>query len=186
MQLVKSRQIIDELGKFDDYFNSSGVECWVTVSGKINLYIFSTIYETVNDLEENYRELRDHVAISFQSRTLENPAERWNLYILYLVKEFVPQELRQLILQDKFSARKMVYSTGQDVIGDDYIISLIGKTIIDIEIPERQVSIDRLEEVILSVHPQVAAAINHIQIMTNRDNLQQLIKFLSDEQNNKY
>ncbi|OBW43582.1 hypothetical protein AB670_00112 [Chryseobacterium sp. MOF25P] len=183
MQLVKSQQIIDELAKFDDYFSSSGTDCWKTLSGTIHLYVFSTIYETVKDLEENYKELRDHVAISFQSRTLQNPAERWNLYILYLVKEFVPQELKQIILQDKFSARKMVCSTGDDEITDEYVNSIISKTLIDIDIPERQLSIDRLEELMIASHPEVAAAIEKIDAMNTRENLKQLIKFLSDEQN---
>ncbi|KPH11662.1 hypothetical protein AMQ68_19980 [Chryseobacterium sp. ERMR1:04] len=182
MQLNKSQPIIDELAKFDNYFSSSGAECWMTSSGKIHLYVFSIFYETAKDLEENYKELRDHVAISFQSRTLNNSAERWNLYILYLVKEFVPQELRQIILQDKFSARKMVCSTGQEEINDQYINSLIGKTLIDIDIPERNVSIDKLEELMNAKHPEVAIAVNQIDAMTNRDNLKELIKFLSDEQ----
>lgn len=180
MQLVKSNQTIDELSKFDDFFKTSGVQCWLKPSGRINLYVFSIIYETATDLYEQYKELRDHVAVSFQSRR-DSHAERWNLYLLYLVKDEVPKDLKQIILQDKFSARKMVCSIKGITITDEYISSLIGKTLIDIEIPQRHVSSDHLEQVIIDKHPQVAEAIQAIGIMNNRDNLQTLIKILSDE-----
>ncbi|KRB53741.1 MULTISPECIES: ABC-three component system middle component 1 [Flavobacterium] len=182
MQLVKSRQTIEELSKFDDFFNTSGTECWQKPSGSINLYVFSIIYETAAELEKKYKELRDHIAVSFQSKR-DSHAERWNLYLLYLVKEDVPEELKQIILQDKFSARKMVCRIENNQINDDYIKSLIGKTLIDIEIPLRQVSTDQLEQVINANHPEVAQAIQAIGTMTNRDNLQNLINILTDEQN---
>ncbi|MBC8988433.1 hypothetical protein H9X96_22000 [Pedobacter sp. N36a] len=183
MQLVNSHQTLDDLSKFDDFFKKPGIQCWQTPSGNINLHLFSIIFETVQDLQEHYKELRDHVAISFQSRTLQNGGERWNLYLLYLVKEQVPEEIKQIILQDKFSARKMVCYTGDNEINDDYVMALIGKTLIDIEIPEREASSDRLEQLIKTDHPQVAAARRTIGLMSNRDNLQTLINLLINEQN---
>lgn len=181
MQLAKSNHIIESLAEFDDFFKTSGTECWQAPSGNINLYLFSTVYETVKELQEQYKVLRDHVAISFQSRTLNNAAERWNLYILYLVKEQVPQDIKQVILQDKFSARKMVCSTGQNIINDDYINEQVTKTLLDIEIPQKEVVTDQLQELITALHPQVADAVRDIGIMNNRDNIQNLIKTLSDE-----
>lgn len=180
MQLVKSSQTIDELSKFDDFFKTSGAQCWQKPSGNINIYVFSLIYETATDLHEQYKELRDHVAVSFQSRR-DSHAERWNLYLLYLVNDEVQEDLKQVILQDKFSARKMVCSIKGITITDEYISSLIGKTLIDIEIPQRQVSADHLQQVIIANHPQVAQAIQALGIMNNRDNLQTLIKILADE-----
>jgi len=183
MHLVNSSQTLDDLSQFDDFFKKPGMQCWQTPSGKINLHLFSIIFETAQDLQENYKELRDHVAISFQSRTLQNVAERWNLYLLYLVKEQVPEEIKQIILQDKFCARKMVCYTGENEINDGYINALVLKTLIDIEIPQREVSSDLLEQLILTDHPQVAAARRALGLMNNRDNLQTLINLLIDEQN---
>lgn len=183
MQLAKSNQIIQKLSEFDDYFKKPGIECWEAPSGNIKLYLFSIVCETVKDLQEQYKVLRDHVAISFQSRTLDNAAERWNLYILYLVKEQVPQAVKQVILQDKFSTRKMVYSIHEHQISDKFINELVAKTLLDIEIPERIVATDQLEQLINSLHPQVANAVNVIGLMNNRDNIVSLINLLSDEQN---
>jgi len=181
MQLAKSNEIIKRLSEFDDFFKTSGTECWEAPSGNITLYLFSVVYETVQELQEQYKVLRDHVAISFQSRTLSNAAERWNLYILYLVKEQVPQDIRQIILQDKFSARKMVCSIGQNIINEEYINEQVTKTLLDIEIPQKDLVTDQLEELIIAIHPQVANAVRNIGIMYNRDNIQGLIKILSDE-----
>jgi len=181
MQLAKSNHIIEKLSEFDDFFKTSAIECRVAPSGNIQLYLFSVVYETAKELQEQYKVLRDHVAISFQSRTLDNAAERWNLYILYLVKEQVPQDIKQVILQDKFSARKMVCSTGQNIINDEYINEQVTKTLLDIEIPQKDILTDQLEELIIATHPQVANAVRNIGIMYNRDNIESLIKILSDE-----
>lgn len=181
MQLVKSTQTIDALSKFDDFFKTPNIECWEKPSGKIKLYLFSIVYETAHELLDNYKELRDHIAISFQSRSLQNSAERWNIYILYLVKQNVPEEIKQVILQDKFSSRKLVCTTGEIEINDAFINSLVDKTLIDIEIPQRQVEFDQLEELLNSNHPQIAAARNALGLMSNRDNLKTLISFLGDE-----
>lgn len=174
---------MEELSEFDNFFKTSETQCWQTKSGNINLYLFSQIYETVSGLQQHYKELRDHVAISFQSRILDKPAERWNLYLLFLVKEEVPEEVKQAILQDKFSTRKMVCSIGKEEADDAYINALVGKTLIDIEIPKRETSTDQLHQLISDRHPQVAAAIKIFGLINSRDNLENLIKILADEQN---
>lgn len=181
MPLVKSPQTIEELSKFDDYFETSGTQCWQVPSGNILLYLFSKIYDTAADLQKNYKELRDHVAISFQSRTLTNPAERWNLYIIYFVKENVPQEIKQSIIQDKFSARKVICSIKEDLINDDYLNSTIEKKLINITIPVRQTSTDNLSSIISEQHPKVAQVIDSIGSMSSRDRINDLINFLADE-----
>jgi len=84
-------------------------------------------------------------------------------------------------MQDKFSARKMVCFTGENIINDDYINEQVTRTLLDIEIPQKEVSTDQLQELITTLHPQVAHAVRDIGTMNNRENLQSLIKILSDE-----
>lgn len=181
MQLVKSHHTIEQLSAFDEFFKDDRVNCWSADSGKIKIYLFSSIYDTADELAQHYKELRDHVAISFQSRTLEKAAERWNLYLLYLVKEEIPQEVKQNILQDKFSARKMVWFTGDKQIDDNYIKSTAVKSLIDIDIPQRTAQAESLEDIITAKHPQVAAAVQRIDVMNNRNNLESLLKILNDD-----
>jgi len=183
MQLAKSESIIDRLSEFDDYFQNSGAQCWSTRSGNINLYLFSAFYPTIFELENNYKELRDHVAISFQGRTLQSAAERWNLYLLYLVKEKAPEELRQRIIQDKFSSRKIVHTTGEGLVNDGYIIQFISDTLLEIEIPSRQASPNSLELLMNDKHPNVAEAARRIGYMNSRSNISALLKVLKHEQN---
>ncbi|RYJ44279.1 ABC-three component system middle component 1 [Flavobacterium beibuense] len=181
MQLNKSDEIIKKLSQYDEFFQTSGTELWQAPSANINLNLFSKIYEKNEDLKNNYIELRDHVAVSFQGRMLDKSVERWNLYLLYLVREEVPEELKQQIIQDKFSSRKMVYNIGQDEVSKDYIEKLVAKTLIDIEIPQRDTTTDKLYELIKLNHPRVENAISQIGMMNNRDNLPTLINLLSHD-----
>jgi len=181
LQLTKSPEIIKNLSEFDDYFKSSNTDCWSSKSGKINLYCFSTFYTTVYDFEKDYKELRDHVAISFQSRTLQSAAERWNLYLLYMVKETVPQEIKQRVVHDKFSARKIVHTTGENTIDDKYIEQIISSSLLDISIKPQTPNSNTLNDLMQAEHPEVAAALASFGQMNNRDYLPDLIKLLSDE-----
>jgi len=183
MQLAKSPQIIEKLSEFDDYFRTSGTDCWEAPSGNIKLYLFSTIYDTVQELQDQYKILRDHVAISFQSRTLDKPAERWNLYILYFVKEQVPQDIKQIILQDKFSARKLICSVGHNILSEKFMSEQVTKTLMDIDIPEKVSAEAKLEMLIVNEHPRVALAIEKMGLMNDRENITTLIDILNNEQN---
>jgi hypothetical protein len=181
MQLVKSPGTIESLAKFDDYFKSSGTECWQSPAGTINLYLFSAFYPTVKDLETKYKELRDHIAVSFQSRMLEKAAERWNLYLLLLVREGVPEDLKQRIIQDKFSTRKIVYSTGQEEITDAYINNLVSQSLLDIDIPVRKIAEGSLTNLLAEKHPKIAVALEKVAFMNNRDYIADLLNILSYE-----
>lgn len=181
MQLFKSPEIIEQLAGFDEYFKTAEVECWSSQSGKITLYCFSSFYETGADLEKGYKELRDHIAISFQSRTLQKAAERWNLYMLFLVKGVVSQEIKQRIVHDKFSARKIVHSTGNQTVDDAYIKQLISSSLLDIRIEAKVPSTGSLDEVLKASHPKTAAALAEVPFMNNRDQLLNLLNLLNDE-----
>jgi len=88
----------------DDYTN---VKCFIKTEKKFNIYIFSNIYENKTDLENNWHNLNNDIAYFFQSK-LELSIERWNLYIVYFVKQQISKRLKYSIEQNKYCARKLV------------------------------------------------------------------------------
>ncbi len=76
----------------------------VNYQGKLPCFFI----EIDNDkLAETWMKISDVIAINYQSR-LENEFSRWNIYLFFLVKETVVNELKYLIENDTFSSRKIV------------------------------------------------------------------------------
>lgn len=181
MQLTKSEEMIAQLGELDEYFKTAGVICWERPAGNMKIYIFSMVYNTVEALQASYKALRDHIAISFQSQILQSDAERWNLYLVLFVKEIVPEDAKQDIVQDKFSMRKIVYSPVENEVTEEGIGRLIEKELFGVISIRRQEVTGSLSDLLVSNHPLVADALTQFSYMNNRDSLQPLLKVLCNE-----
>ena len=98
-----------------------------------------------------------------------------------MVEELVPQDLKQRVIHDKFSTRKIVHSTGANTINDKYVERLISSSLLDIDIKQKPVSTGSLDEVLKSEFPKIALALEQVPIMANRDYLPELLKLLGDD-----
>ena len=91
-----------------------------------NIDIFVTESIEVNTLRNEWKYLRDYIALEYQ-RKLTDDFERWNFYIFYVVEDFVklPKNLKLKIEHDTLSSRKIVISHSELVCNDipKYLIS---------------------------------------------------------------
>jgi hypothetical protein len=111
--------------------------------------VFSFFFESENDLNEKWKTITNAIAAYYQSafEGKESEFERWNIYILFLVKEAVDNRLKTKIENDKFSSRKIVQDTVSDTYHNELIHQLIKEYIIIDDISrstsENQPSVDR-------------------------------------------
>jgi hypothetical protein len=95
--------------------------------------VFSFFFESEKELDENWERITNSIAVYYQSEFEDETREfeRWNIYILFLIKESVSTQLKYKIENDKFSSRKII----QDNISDSNSISeLISKHVINNDI----------------------------------------------------
>lgn len=64
-------------------------------------------FADVVDLEKNWRQIVNFIAIHFQNK-LENEFECWNIYLFFRVPMAVGKELKYKIENDTFSSRKVI------------------------------------------------------------------------------
>lgn len=102
--------------------------------------IFSFIFESENMLSQNWYPIIGTIASYYQSKLEEEGKdfERWNIYVLFLVKEKVSTQLKYKIENDKFSSRKIVQDKMFNTINVDTISKLIWEHIVnsDLDISE--------------------------------------------------
>lgn len=154
-RLSKNQDILVELAKLDEFFESPTINCWSKTEDGLRIFIFSSLCVNSDEILNSYAEVRDHVAITFQSQFLEDDAERWNVYIFFFVREKVSDSVKQLIEQDKFSTRKIVIDNIQQEINDEYVKSLIYQEIFDFEVEKRDVNQEPIMNVIQKNNPIV-------------------------------
>jgi hypothetical protein len=65
-------------------------------------------------LKNSWKEMRNFIAIKFQN-VLSSEFERWNTYLLYLVKNSLSTDLKYQIENDTFSSRKIVIEGKSDI-----------------------------------------------------------------------
>lgn len=95
--------------------------------------VFSFFFESEKELDENWEIITSSIAAYYQSELDDDTKEfeRWNIYILFLVKENVNNQLKYKIENDKFSSRKIVQDNMLDTINEDSISQLIRMHIIN-------------------------------------------------------
>jgi len=178
MPLNKAEHIIAHLVAVDDFFNDPSITCWEKKQGNLSIYLFAQVFASVEKLKKDYKMIRDHVAISFQSQGLDSDGERWNLYIFYMVKEKVPHALKLEIEHDKFSTRKIVCSGVDGVIDDQAITTLIDGELFDFDISKRAQPKTNLNALLTKDFPKVAAALKSLGGKDNVNALDPLLKTL--------
>lgn len=129
MKTSLTTENIDFLDELFPTFNPrlSKIEFIGTVS------VFSFIFETENVLSHNWKSITGTIASYYQSKYEKEGEdfERWNIYILFLIKEEVSTQLKYKIENDKFSSRKIVQDKIIDAITEDSISQLIWRHIVN-------------------------------------------------------
>ena len=181
MPLNKADHILKKLAETDPFFLNDAITCWEKKQGKISIYLFAIVFLTAEELLAGYKDIRDHVAISFQSQELESSAERWNLYLFYVVGDKVSHGQKQLIEHDKFSTRKIVCSGIEGDITDQVISGLIEAELFDFKVEKRKPTTTNLETLLAKEFPNVAAALKALGSADNVEVLNPLLNHLSHE-----
>jgi len=156
--------------------------------------VFSFLFDSETLLNEKWRTMTKSIAAYYQAEFEgeEKAFERWNIYILFLVKESVSAQLMHKIENDKFSSRKIV----RDNIGDtdtmDVIRRMIDENIInsDLEHSTRDIrksfhqqldysSNSTVYQIIADSHIRMSNKTSHVEEMENLH--QQLVKNITYE-----
>lgn len=144
MQLNKVDEIIDLLKEKDNSLVFENLICWEKKEENYSIYIFSIQLQGEKALIDIKNDLRDYLAIYFQSQTLEKDIERWNIYQVFFVEESISKDIKQQIEQDKFATRKLVFDNLDRVLGDEEIERRINAEIFEFELTKNQTTPDSL------------------------------------------
>lgn len=129
---MKASLITENIDFLDELFpqfkpHLSKIEFVGTIS------VFSFFFETENLLNSNWEAVTNSIGSYYQSyfESEEQEFERWNIYILFLVKESVSIQLKYKIENDKFSCRKIVQDKITQDLDENFIHQLIYKHVIN-------------------------------------------------------
>lgn len=176
MPLTKANHIIESLKEKDENIIFEGLECWIKEEYNYNIYIFSIQLEDKDKLLEIHEELRDYIAIYFQSQLIEKNVERWNIYQFFFIQDKIDEVTKQLIEQDKFSTRKIIHDGLNKVINDDHIKSIIEEELFKFEYTPRGLATESIDEFLAKKeHNDV------ISILDKNIEIEELIKTLGHE-----
>jgi hypothetical protein len=181
MQLNKTDFIIKSLKEKDETITFDNLSCWEFKENNYSLYIFSIQLKNQAELLEIHEELRDYIAIYFQSQLLEKDIERWNIYQFFFIEENVDHTTKQKIEQDKFSTRKIVHDGLQKKLSDDEIKILINQELFDFKIEKRPLSKVSIESFLSQDHSLVLSLIDEIGNTKMNDSLEYILKSLGNE-----
>ncbi|MCT4613568.1 MAG: hypothetical protein N4A49_01685 [Marinifilaceae bacterium] len=134
MQLIKSENTITSLMQFEDFSFYKELHCWIKDERDYNIYVFVIQLKGESELMKIKDDLRDCLAIYFQSQTLDKDVERWNIYQVFFVEEQISKDLKLQIEQDKFATRKLVFDNIGKKLNDVEIENKLGFAIFDFEL----------------------------------------------------
>lgn len=176
MLLNKVNYINQSLIEKDGKITFEGLDCWSKEETGYSIYIFSIQLENQSELLEVHQDIRDYIAIYFQSQFLEKNVERWNIYQFYFIKDKIDESTKQLIEQDKFSTRKIIHDGINKELSDDEIISLVNKELFEFNISNRVLPNESADDFLIAKgHNKILSLLN--QNLT----LEQLIENLGHE-----
>jgi hypothetical protein len=181
MQLNKVDHIIESLKEKDKNIIYEQFTCWEFKEKDYSLYIFSIQLKNQVKLLEIHEDLRDYIAIYFQSQLLEKDVERWNIYQFFFIEENVDHTTKQKIEQDKFSTRKIIHDGLQKKLSDDEIKILINQELFDFKIEKRPISKVSIESFLSQDHSLVLSLIDEIGNNKMNDSLEHILKSLGNE-----
>lgn len=181
MPLIKVDSIIQSLKEKDETISFENLTCWEFKEDKYSLYIFSIQLKNQDKLLDIHEELRDYIAIYFQSQYLEIDIERWNIYQFFLIESKIDAISKQMIEQDKFSTRKIIHDNLQKKLSDDEIKSLINKELFDFKFENRQINKDSIESFLKNDHSSVLSLIDKIGTGNLNDSIEQILTSIGNE-----
>jgi hypothetical protein len=114
--------------------------------------MFSFFFETENLLNDNWESITSSIGSYYQSKLddEESEFERWNIYILFIVKEQVNIQLKYKIENDKFSSRKIVQENFTRALNTDSVSELIAKHILNSDLSISELNDPQTSERILT------------------------------------
>lgn len=181
MPLNKADYIIESLRQKDGTISFKNLTCWEYKEDHYKLYIFSIELKDQEGLMKIHEELRDYIAIYFQSQLLEKDVERWNIYQFFLIEGKIDHTLKQKVEQDKFSTRKIIHDDQQKKLSDAEIKSLINEELFDFKIEKRDINEDSIESFLNTKHSLVLSLIDDIGSEKMNDSLEQILTALGNE-----
>ncbi|MEF7658506.1 ABC-three component system middle component 1 [Bacillus thuringiensis] len=110
------------------------VECRIKSEKLYNVYIFTMILDSQDELMNTWEDISSDIAFYFQGG-LESEIEIWNIYVLFLVQGSVDGKIRYFVEQNKYSSRKLVIEgVTRPITGED-IESIINEKLFYVRIP---------------------------------------------------
>lgn len=181
MQLNKVNHIIQSLKEKDETLSFENLTCWEYKEDNYSLYIFAIQLKNQDELLKVHEELRDYIAIYFQSQILEKDIERWNIYQFFFIQGKVDENTKQKIEQDKFSTRKIIHDDKQKELLDEDIEKLINQELFDFEIENRETKKDSIDSFLKKNHSSVLSLIDEIGTSKLDESLEQILTSLENE-----
>lgn len=181
MLLNKIDDIIEYLKEKDKTIFFENLTCWVKKEENYDIHIFSIQLKDEKELLKIKDDLRDYLAIYFQSQTLEKDIERWNIYQFFFIEEKIDHTSKQKVEQDKFSTRKIIHDDRQKTLSDDEIKILINQELFDFEIAKREINSESVESYLSKDHATILSLIDKIGNEKINDSLEQILTSLGNE-----
>tara|TARA_R110002051_G_scaffold181774_1_gene251346 strand:+ start:114562 stop:115098 length:537 start_codon:yes stop_codon:yes gene_type:complete len=115
-------------------------------SFQLNIFFIEAGINIINNQWKRYSKM---VALNFQNSEYMSNSEfdRWNFYIIYILKDSISKELKTQIENDKFSSRKIVEDSYGKEFNPDEANRLIVKHITNTDLKE---IVDATEQVSIS------------------------------------
>lgn len=91
-------------------YSDTQLEYWTyEVSAKVHYscHLFTIVCNDNDALSDYWEDITENIAINFQI-DIEKEIERWNIYVVFLLENEVPKEIKYKIEQDKYCCRKLV------------------------------------------------------------------------------
>ncbi|WP_158622411.1 ABC-three component system middle component 1 [Pedobacter sp. KBW06] len=118
---------------------SDSLACWQKPYDRFNIYFFTAIHSSEQELLDSYAKIRDYIAVYFQGSYLSLDVERWNIYQFHLLGCKIDPNKKQVIEQDKFATRKIVLDGLTGTFDDQRIKSLIEREVFFFSVQRRDV-----------------------------------------------
>ncbi|MEK4602425.1 ABC-three component system middle component 1 [Bacillus sp. FSL L8-0099] len=135
------KEDIKEILSLDGESQYDKVKCfqYIDDQGKYKFYIFTCYYDLEEELKNDFRILNDIIAYDFQ-RKLMLDIEKWNIYIFFFAKEIISEELKNLIEQNKYATRKIVFDNISKELSNSEIEKIIFNKLFFLDLsPEEKV-----------------------------------------------
>lgn len=138
---------------------------------------FISVDNKIN-LENNWRAITEFIAINFQT-TIDNGFGVWNIYLFFLVKSEIGNDLKYLIENDTFSSRKIVVFDNED------LESIISEHILNTDLV---IHSDKLTADTFNPNPTIWRVVNSIEpkrkkTIAHSQGLDQIIKEIKKQEN---